>query len=339
MVLSATDAARAVALVQDGRSQYYAARVIGATRSSVQRAVQRFQETGGFVRRRGSGRKRCTNARDNRFLTLSVLRDRTTTAVQARSRLEEVRQVAVNEITVRRRLKEYGLRSRRPATGPDLTRAHRVTRLQFARDHQNWGNEEWKNILFSDESRYCLKSPDGRQRIYRRTGERFDEGNFATRLSYGGGSVMVWGGVSMEARTELILLEGGAMNADRYIREILESHVIPFAPFIGENFMLMHDNARPHVARVVSNYLDGVEISRINWPPRSSDLNPIEHVWDAIGRRLRARIPAPDNLNQLSEVLREEWEMIDQDYIRHLIEGMPRRIAAVIRARGGNTRY
>lgn len=166
MVLTPTDAARAVALVQDGRSQYYASRILGVTRCSVQRAVQRFNETGSFSRRRGSGRRRSTNVQDDRFVTLNVLRERNTTAVMARNRLEEVRQVAVNEITIRRRLREYGLRSRRPATGPELLRNHRTARLRFAREHQHWNVDDWSKILFSDESRFCSRSPDGRERIY-----------------------------------------------------------------------------------------------------------------------------------------------------------------------------
>lgn len=114
-----------------------AARILGVPRTKVQRAVERFNETGDFSRPRGSGRRRCTNIRDDRFLTLNVLRERTTTAVMARNRLEQVRGVAVNEITVRRPLREYGLRSRRPATGPELNRNHRTARLRFAREHQN----------------------------------------------------------------------------------------------------------------------------------------------------------------------------------------------------------
>ena len=57
---------------------------------------------------------------------------------------------------------------------------------------------------------------------------------------------MVWGGISLTARIDLVVVDNGAMQADKYIRNILEEHVVPFAPYIGENFIFMDDNARPH---------------------------------------------------------------------------------------------
>ena len=80
--------------------------------------------------------------------------------------------------------------------------------------------------------------------------------------------MMVWGGISLTARTDLVVIDNGAMNADRYIRNILEEHVVPFAPYIGENFIFMDDNARPHRARIVQEYLEEVEVSRMEWPAK-----------------------------------------------------------------------
>lgn len=74
---------------------------------------------------------------------------------------------------------------------------------------------------------------------------------------------MVWGGINLEARTELTLVNGRSLTAVRYVTDILDSHGVPFAPFIGENFMLMQDNARPHTARIVNKYLDETEIRRM----------------------------------------------------------------------------
>jgi len=120
-----------------------------------------------------------------------------------------------------------------------------VARLGFAREHENWKNDQWANVLFSDESRFCVNSIDGRERLYRRRGEQDEQFNFTPTVSYGGGSVMVWCGICLGARTELVVVNG-ALNADGYIRDVLQEHVVPH---IGENYLLMHDNDRPHKAR------------------------------------------------------------------------------------------
>lgn len=150
---------------------------------------------------------------------------------------------------------------------------------------------------------------------------------------------MVWGGISYEARTELVCIEGGSLNHIRYIEEILGEHVVPYAPYIGEDFILMQDNARPHAARAVDEYLDRVGLTRMEWPARSPDINPIEHVWDMLGKRVRHHIPSPSNLHELRNVLKEEWDNIDQGEIQSLINGMNRRVIALMHARGGNTLY
>lgn len=85
---------------------------------------------------------------------------------------------------------------------------------------------------------------------------------------------MVWGGISLTGRTELVIVNG-TLTAERYILEVLDQHVVSYAPYIGRGFLLMQDNARPHIARVVRNYLEEVEIDTMAWPARSLDLNPI----------------------------------------------------------------
>ena len=144
------------------------------------------------------------------------------------------------------------LAARRPATDPLLTTNQR---LQFAQEHVNWSLEDWKNVLFVDESRFDIHSPDRRQRVWRRPGERYAECIISTRVMFGGGSIMVCGGINFEARTELVVRSRTSLNAVRYVTDILEDHVVPFAQFIGENFLLLHDNTRPHTARVVNEYL------------------------------------------------------------------------------------
>lgn len=150
---------------------------------------------------------------------------------------------------------------------------------------------------------------------------------------------MVWGGISLEARTDLVTLQGGSLNADRYIREYVEQHVVPYMPFIRENFLLMQDNARPHIARMTRQYFNDVGIQVLDWPPRSLDLNPIEHMWDHLGRRVRQNYGEFQTVVTLEQALVNEWEQIPQEVVAALIQSMPDRMRAVIQARGGNTRF
>lgn len=339
MSINPVVAARIVAALEDGRGQRETARNVGVSLSSVQRVWQRYQETGLLTRRPGSGRGRTTTPRDDRFLLSSALRNRTVTAVSLRNHLQEVRNVNISEWTVRRRLHDAGLSSRSRATGPPLSRQHRIARLNFAREHLPWTIADWSLVLFSDESRFCLTGSDRRVRVWRRPGERYAQACIAERLPFGGGSVMAWGGISFDARTELVFIENGTLNAHRYLQQVLEDHVVPFMATLGDDATFMHDNARPHTARVVTEYLDEVQITRFDWPARSPDLNPIEHVWDEMGRRLRRHAQAPRNSRELRQILVQEWNNFPQNVIQNLIQSMPRRLQAVITARGGNTRY
>jgi hypothetical protein len=75
----------------------------------------------------------------------------------------------------------------------------------------------------------------------------------------------------------------------------------------------------------------------LEWPPRSPDLNPIEHVWDAMGRRLQGKHPR--NLDELWVYLRTIWNEVSGQFLRDLIDSMPRRIQSVLAAKGGQTLY
>lgn len=79
---------------------------------------------------------------------------------------------------------------------------------------------------------------------------------------------MFWGGMSADGKTDLVCVSRtgsargqGSLTAHRYVTEVLEEHVVPYAGFVGERFTLMHDNARAHTALVVRDYLQEVGIS------------------------------------------------------------------------------
>ncbi|CDQ72020.1 unnamed protein product [Oncorhynchus mykiss] len=117
------------------------------------------------------------------------------------------------------------------------------------------------------------------------------------------------------------------MTAIRYRDEILRPLVRPYAGAVGPGFLLMQDNARPHVAGVCQQFLQEEGIDAMDWPARSPDLNPIEHI---MSRSIHQRHVAPQTVQELADALVQVWEEIPQETIRHLIRSMPRRCREVI---------
>ncbi|KFM72136.1 hypothetical protein X975_17026, partial [Stegodyphus mimosarum] len=87
---------------------------------------------------------------------------------------------------------------------------------------------------------------------------------------------------------ELHIFQGGSVIAWRYVDRVLEPHIGLFTGAVGLDYLLMDNNARYHSAYVVSEYLQIEDITQMDWAPYSADLNPIEHVWDALGLRISA---------------------------------------------------
>ena len=169
--------------------------------------------------------------------------------------------------------------------------------------------------------------------MWRRPNERFAPCNILERDPYGGGSVMVCAGVSGNFKTDLVVING-TLTGQRYIDQVINPYIVPFFRGNTANFTFMDDNARPHRAIIVRNRVQQAGIQTMDWPSRSPDLNPIEHAWDELGRRLNDRPSAPANLVQLQQALIEEWNRIPQHVIRRLIASMQRRCQAVINSRG-----
>ena len=127
-------------------------------------------------------------------------------------------------------------------------------RLTWVRDHVTWTQNDWALVLFTDESRFCVDFTDRRARVWRMPNERFAPVCVAEHDRFGGGSVMVWAGISAQGKTDLHVIDNDTLKALRYVNEILDVYVRPYADAVGENFILMDDNARAHRDRInISN--------------------------------------------------------------------------------------
>lgn len=336
--LSITDRGRALAWLQDGETQRSVAHRLNVSQSVIGRLWQRFRATGSVQNRPRSGRPRSTTAREDRYLTNMALRQRRVTARHLRDQLRAATGTQVSDQTVRRRLRVNNLRARRPAVRPPLLPRHRTARRDWCTRHARWQRAQWTSVLFSDESRFTLQFNDGRQRVYRRPGERFVDVNVNQRLPFGGGGIMVWGAFSFHHRTPLYVINGN-LTGQRYLQEIIRPLVLPCLQRIGVGSIFQDDNARPHRARVVSDFLRQNNVQQMDWPAYSPDLAPIEHAWDELGRRLHSNHAPPNNRADLARLLSAEWQAIPQVFFQRLVDSMRRRCTACLAARGGHTRY
>ena len=328
---------RAVALLMQGQRQQQVANHFGVNVSTIERLVRRLRETGHLADWPRSGRPRVTSRRQYRIIRLAHLRNRHLTATETALNTVGTHNRQISPKTVGSRLREIGLRARRPYVGLPLTKARSCVVWRGCRrmrpGYFRWGSGDeffLRTIIGS------LYRADGRRRVYRRRGERFADACVVERDRFGGGSVMVWGCIAHGIKSQLIIVAGN-MTAVRYRDEILRPVAVPLLQ--QRNLILQQDNARPHVARVCQDFLANNNIAPLAWPPYSPDLTPIEHMWDELDRRVRKRRNPPATLAQLRNALIDEWNNIPMRTVNALVNSIQRRIRAATAARGGHTRY
>lgn len=324
---------QAIGMLNAGRSAAAVSQTFGCSRKTIERLRRRFRATGNVRDRPRSGRPRVTTAADDRYIVTQHLRNRRLSATATG------RQHGIHPQTVRNRLRQnvQPIRAYRPYFGQILTRHHRAARRNWCRRHLRWRRNDWNSVLFSDESRFNISHADGRERVYRRRGERFADACVIERDRFGGGSVLVWGGIMGGNKTRLLVINGN-INAQNYINNVLTVEAIPFLQRRGPNVTLMHDNARPHTAAATRRVLAAHNVNVLDWPANSPDLNPIEHIWDELGRRVRTN-HAINTVNDLAAALQVEWNNLTAPFVQRYVNSMRSRILTCIGQNGGHMRY
>ncbi|GFV44662.1 transposable element Tcb2 transposase [Trichonephila clavipes] len=191
-----------------------------------------------------------------------------------------------------------------------------------------------RRLHSGDECRFSLSSDSHRILIRRERGSRNHPSNIIERDRYGGRGVLVWGGIMLGSRTDLHIFDAGSVNGTRYCNEILLPYVRLFRGAMGLQFLFMDDNAPCHRTVAAEQLLESEDIERMDWPARSPDLNPIEHVWDFLGRRLAACTLPPVMIRELRLALQDEWAAMPQQLIDTLILSMSRRCETCLAVRG-----
>ncbi|GFT96299.1 transposable element Tcb2 transposase [Trichonephila clavipes] len=288
--------------LEEGRSVTSVAAELGLAHSIVSRLWRQFQTTGTAMRGFSSRRPRGTTPADDR-------------------------------------LHGGRLFARRPVRCVPSTPAHRRSRSLWCREHRNWRDNKWGRVLFTDERRFSLSSDSHGILIWRERGSRNHPSNIIERDRYGGRGVLVWGGIMLGSLTDLYIFDAGSVNGTRYCNEILLPYVRLFRSAMCLQFLFMDDNAPCHRTVASEQLLESEDIERMEWAARSPDLNPIEHVYEFLGRRLAARTLPPVRIRELRLALQNEWAAMPQQLIDTLILSMGRRCETCLAVRGDHIPY
>ena len=336
--LTPTKKATILTLNSQGKRASEIAAHLGVTAKCVREQLRKLAiNRDPYYKAPGRGRPRALSARDIRQAARAITSGNAHDATDVQRKLFP----DIHPSTVRRALTNYGLPGRVRRKKPLLTKKHKRIRAYWAKQLAWWkADRQWCVVWFSDEAKFNLVGSDRRRWCRRRVGEEFLPKNVEKKVKGGGGKVNVWGVISWDGVGRLHRVKGN-LDARQFVRIMRKSLLRSFndAMVTPDEVVFQQDNDPKHTAKISKRWFRRNKVRLLPWPASSPDMNPIEHVWHILGCRVRRRSTLPRNANEMWKALKEECYSIDKSLIRRLISSMPRRIAALSKAKGSYTKY
>lgn len=309
----------------------------GIPQTTIKNNVKKFKTFGTVSDLMGRGRKRKTTPRIDRAILQSIGKNRKESAVKIAKDLETRLNIKLCPQTIRNRIHEGGYKARVARKKPFLKRVHKRARLAFALEHENKPLSFWEKILWSDESKFNLVSADGPTKVWRKSGEAYSLSCMRATVKFGGGNVMIWGCMAANGQGKFCFIDT-TMNAEHYC-SILDNNLFQSADQLSmpPDFIFQQDNDPKHTSKKAQDWFNENGVQVMKWPAMSPDLNPIEHLWYQLEKLIGDRHYT--NKGQLKKAITESWPKLELAKIKKLVESMPSRLKAVIKAKGGSTKY
>ena len=312
--------------------------IVGVSKTSVQRIIKKAMVSGNLESKRKGHCGRRTKAGPEAMQML--IRESEThprdTSTKLRNYLATLG-TQVSSRTVRRYLLKAGRRARRPLKKQLLTEEMKHKRLAWAQTYKEWTEEDWRKVLFSDESHFLVQGQRS-QYVRRSKNEEITEEHMNQSVK-NPEKQMFWGSFSYNGVGSLYPIEG-IMNADKYMQVInnkIQNDMEDAFPN-GEG-IFQQDLAPCHRAKKVKKLFFEKGIQLLDWPGNSPDLNPIENLWAIV--KLEAQKRDCTTLAKMTRAIIDIWfcEPKMKQHCSKLIDSMPERVRQVIQKQGGHIRY
>lgn len=284
--------------------------------------------------------------RDRREIKSLILRGTAKSAVHAANIINQTLPAPISPELVRNVLRKSDLVAKKKIKKPAISEKNRKKRLDWALKHKDWTIEDWKLVIWSDETKIMRYCSDGNRYSWIPKDSKGIASRVQPTLKFGGGSIMIWGCMNYWGVGSICKIEG-IMDSSKY-QSILHNKLIPFIDLLvcidarfpeNQQPYFQQDNDPKHVSKATKAWLDSKHVKLLEWPPQSPDLNPIEHLWGHLKRKLGERPTVAKGVHELWDMVQEDWLKISREYCQALVESMPRRIQAVIDAKGLQTKY
>lgn len=323
-------------LLQHGHS----AREIGRRFKISPTTVLKYKKKSNIlVRKCVGGRRSQISDTKKRHLQRMIVNGQLLTAAQVHRHLRQ-ENYQLSYRSVCRILRSMGFVAQIKKKKPFLTKRHRAQRYLWAIKHRNWTFTDWSKVIFSDETKINVWGSDGVKYFWKRPGDPLQPHHLDLTVKFGKGSLMMWGCMSVHG-----------VGFGCHIEDIMDSKIYcdildePLTDSISywnlwkKNFIFQQDNDPKHTSKLAQKWFSKRNMTVMKWPSQSPDLNPIEHLWHHLKLKLSLYEKQAAGVDELWERVDQEWNSFTAEECKRYVESMPARVQAVLKAKGGHTRY
>ncbi len=221
-----------------------------------------------------------------------------------------------------------------------LSKKNISQRKKYFEKYRNKTYDYFENFIFTDESMFRILNAKGGSTYYKNAKSGSENRVCVRTKKFGGGGVMIWGFITSKGDFKIFKCPK-KVNSGAYIK-ILEDFALPEIVKCGfklSDVIFMQDNASCHTSQVTKKWFQNNNITLMDWPPQSPDMNPIENLWDLLDSRARVRQNEIIDDATLWNILLEESKKIDKSYVIKLYQSIPRRINALKDSKFDITKY